>query len=279
MSTHALAAGRPAGRRSVSIPGLILALWTALVLAFAAPATVRAADIKFPELTGRVVDDAHVLSADQQTILTEKLKALEEKNGRQLVVVTLPSLQGQEIQDFGYQLGRKWGIGQKGQNNGVLFIIAPNEHKVRIEVGYGLEPVLTDALSSVILQDKVLPKFRDGDMAGGIMDGTDALLEQLGLDDATAHARVAAASQSRTQVVYHRRGSPIGALFTLFIVFIVISSIFRRGGGGGWFWPLVILSSLGRGGGGGGWGGGGGDNDSFGGGGGDFGGGGSSGSW
>ena len=279
MSTLALAAGRPAGRRSVSIPGLILALWTALVLAFAAPATVRAADIKFPELTGRVVDDAHVLSADQQTILTEKLKALEEKNGRQLVVVTLPSLQGQEIQDFGYQLGRKWGIGQKGQNNGVLFIIAPNEHKVRIEVGYGLEPVLTDALSSVILQDKVLPKFRDGDMAGGIMDGTDALLEQLGLDDATAHARVAAASQSRTQVVYHRRGSPIGALFTLFIVFIVISSIFRRGGGGGWFWPLVILSSLGRGGGGGGWGGGGGDNDSFGGGGGDFGGGGSSGSW
>ena len=279
MSTLALAEGRLAGRRSVSIPGLILALWTALVLAFAAPATVRAADIKFPELTGRVVDDAHVLSADQQTILTEKLKALEEKNGRQLVVVTLPSLQGQEIQDFGYQLGRKWGIGQKGQNNGVLFIIAPNEHKVRIEVGYGLEPVLTDALSSVILQDKVLPKFRDGDMAGGIMDGTDALLEQLGLDDATARARVAAVSQSRTQVVYHRRGSPIGALFTLFIVFIVISSIFRRGGGGGWFWPLVILSSLGRGGGGGGWGGGGGDNDSFGGGGGDFGGGGSSGSW
>ncbi len=280
MSTLALAEGRLAGRRSVSIPGLILALWTALVLAFAAPATVRAADIKFPELTGRVVDDAHVLSADQQTILTEKLKALEEKNGRQLVVVTLPSLQGQEIQDFGYQLGRKWGIGQKGQNNGVLFIIAPNEHKVRIEVGYGLEPVLTDALSSVILQDKVLPKFRDGDMAGGIMDGTDALLEQLGLDDATARARVAAVSQSRTQVVYHRRGSPIGALFTLFIVFIVISSIFRRGGGGGWFWPLVILSSLGRGGGGGwGGGGGGGDNDSFGGGGGDFGGGGSSGSW
>lgn len=280
MSTLALAAGRLVGRRSVSIPGLIIALWTSLVLAFAAPATVRAADIKFPELTGRVVDDAHVLSADQQTLLTEKLKALEEKNGRQLVVVTLPSLQGQEIQDFGYQLGRKWGIGQKGQNNGVLFIIAPNEHKVRIEVGYGLEPVLTDALSSVILQDKVLPKFRDGDMAGGIMDGTDALLEQLGLDDATAHARVAAASQSRTQVVYHRRGSPIGALFTLFIVFIVISSIFRRGGGGGWFWPLVILSSLGRGGGGGwGGGGGGGDNDSFGGGGGDFGGGGSSGSW
>ena len=194
---------------------------------------------KFPALTGRVVDDAHVLSADQQTILSAKLKALEEKNGRQLVVVTLPSLQGQDIQDFGYQLGRKWGIGQKGQNNGVLFIIAPAEHKVRVEVGYGLEPVLTDALSSVILQDKVLPKFRDGDMAGGIMDGTDGLLEQLGLDDATAHARVTAAQAPATRIVHHRRGSPFGALFTLFIVFIVISSIFRRGGGGGWFWPAV----------------------------------------
>ena len=267
--------------RSASLPGLILALWTVLVLVFAPLAAARAADIKFPELTGRVVDDAHVLSADQQTILSAKLTALEEKNGRQLVVVTLPSLQGQDIQDFGYQLGRKWGIGQKGQNNGVLFIIAPAEHKVRVEVGYGLEPVLTDALSSVILQDKVLRKFRDGDMAGGIMDGTDALLEQLGLDDATAHARVTAAQAPATRIVHHRRGSPFGALFTLFIVFIVISSIFRRGGGGGWFWPLVILSSLNRGGGGG-WsdgGGSGGSNDSFGGGGGDFGGGGSSGSW
>ncbi len=250
----------------------------ALVLAFAPAGVARAAEIKFPVLTGRVVDDAHVLSADQQALLSAKLKALEEKNGRQLVVVTLPSLQGQEIQDFGYQLGRKWGIGQKGQNTGVLFIIAPAEHKVRVEVGYGLEPVLTDALSSVILQDKVLPRFREGDMAGGILDGTDALLEQLGLDDATAHARVVAA-QPQTRVIYHKRGSPIGALFTLFIVFIVISSIFRRGGGGGWFWPLVVLSSLNRGGGGWSDGGGGGNNDSFGGGGGDFGGGGSSGSW
>jgi uncharacterized protein len=275
-----LSAGRPAARLSSSLPGLILALWTVLVLCLAPLAPARAAEIKFPALTGRVVDDAHVLSADQQTVLTEKLKALEAKNGRQLVVVTLPSLQGQDIQDFGYQLGRKWAIGQKGQNTGVLFIIAPAEHKVRIEVGYGLEPVLTDALSSVILQDKVLPKFRDGDMAGGIMDGTDALLEQLGLDDAAAHSRVTAAEQPQTRIVHHKRGSPIGALFTLFIVFIVISSIFRRGGGGGWFWPLVILSSLNRGGGG--WsdgGGGGGNNDSFGGGGGDFGGGGSSGSW
>ena len=259
----------------------IVMVWAALFLTFLPPSMAQAADIKFPELTGRVVDDAHMLSPDQAADLSTKLKALEDKNGRQLVVVTLPSLQGQDIEDFGYQLGRKWGIGQKGQNNGVLFIIAPAEHKVRIEVGYGLEPVLTDALSSLILQDHVLPRFRAGDMAGGVMEGAEALTEQLGLDDATAHARVLAAVP--TQRVSHRASNPLGGLIALVVIFFVISSIFRRGGGGGWFWPLVILSSLSRGGRGGDWGGGGGGfgggDDSFGGGGGSFGGGGSSGSW
>ena len=253
------------------------------MLALAPAAAVSAEDIHFPELTGRVVDEAGVLPADQKAELSQRLKALEDKNGRQLVVVTLKSLQGQEISDYGYQLGRHWGIGQKGQNNGVLLIVAPEEHKVRIEVGYGLEPILTDALSSNIIQTKILPKFRAGDIPGGVIDGADALTEQLGLDDAEAKQRVAeaAAVQQQRAVHYRRSGSPIGALFTLFFVFIVVSSIFRRGGGGGWFWPLVILSSLGRGGRDDDWGGGGGGGggDSFGGGGGSFGGGGSSGSW
>ena len=263
----------------------ICMIWAVLVLAFVPAPAAFADDIKFPVLTGRVVDDAHMLSDEQKATLTAQLKALEEKNGRQLVVVTLPSLQGQEISDFGYQLGRKWGIGQKGENNGVLFIIAPSERKVRIEIGYGLEPVITDALSSQILQTAVLPKFRAGDMPGGIMDGTTALTEQLGLDDATAHARVVQAEQA-PRPSHRSGGNPIGALFTLMIVFFAISSIFRRGrnGGVGWFWPLLFLLSLGRGGrGGDDWGGGGGGfgggDDNFGGGGGSFGGGGSSGSW
>jgi uncharacterized protein len=274
-------------RSAKSLAVQIAMIWAAVLLILA-PAGLARAEIQFPALTGRVVDDAHVLSAEQAADLSAKLKALEEKNGRQMVVVTLPSLQGQEISDFGYQLGRKWAIGQKGENNGVLFIIAPAEHKVRIEVGYGLEPVLTDALSSVILQQAVLPKFRSGDMAGGIVDGTSALVEHLGLDDATAKAKVAEAAQK--QVVRHSRssGNPLGGFIALIVIYFVISSLFRRGGGGGlggWFWPLLFLSSLGRGGrsdwgggDGGGWGGGGG-NDSFGGGGGSFGGGGSSGDW
>src|ERR1700744_2367745 len=124
------------------------ALAIAIVFAFAGAALAAPT---FPPLTGRVVDDAHVLSPEVQAQLTQKLTDLEQRTSRQLVVVTLPSLQGYEIEDYGYQLGRAWGIGQKKLNNGALFIIAPKEHRVRIEVGYGLEGVLTDALSSVIL--------------------------------------------------------------------------------------------------------------------------------
>ncbi len=226
---------------------------------------------QFPTLTGRVVDDAHILSDTTRRDLTGKLAALEEKTSRQLVVVTVPSLQGYEISDYGYQLGRAWGIGQKKLNNGVLFIIAPNEHRTRIEVGYGLEPILTDALSSVIIQTKVLPAFRNGEFDAGVTAGTDALIEQLSLDTSTAERRAAAAEHQLAR--QGNGGPPVSAV----IIFIVIVFIFLRifggwgalpflfmGGGGGW-------GGSGRGG----WGGGGG----FGGGGGSFGGGGASGSW
>jgi len=271
----------------------ILAL---LALLFAAPAWAAdpagpagTSGLKFPPLTGRVVDDAHVLSPQTQAALTAKLAALEQKNSRQLVVVTLASLGGDEIDDYGYQLGRAWHIGQKGTNNGAIFIVVPSEHKVRIEVGYGLEPVLTDAMSSVILQRSVLPKFRAGDIQGGIVDGTDAIIDQLGLDESTAEAKAAQAAQAARAPRHH--GSPIGALIPLiFIIFIAVSLSRGRGGGGGglgWILPMMFLGGM-RGGGGGGWGGGGGGGgddggggggDSFSGGGGDFGGGGSSGSW
>jgi uncharacterized protein len=248
----------------------------AMALSCFAPAA-RAA-LTFPPLTGRVVDNAHVLSAQTVTDLTAKLADLEAKTGRQVVVVTLPDLQGDDIQDYGYQLGRAWGIGQKGQNNGVLFIVVPSEHKVRIEVGYGLEPVLTDALSSVILQEQVLPKFRAGDTDGGVVAGTDAIITQLSLDQASATANVQKATQQSQP-----HGIPFGAIFGLIILFIVFSGLFRShwGGGMGWLLPMMILSSGSRGSGwgGGGWSGGGGFGGGFSGGGGSFGGGGASGSW
>jgi uncharacterized protein len=252
------------------IRSLIALVFASLMLA-AAPAHAAPT---FPPLAGRVVDDAHVLSAATQADLTNKLAALEQKTTDQVVVVTLPSLQGYEIEDYGYQLGRAWGIGQKGKDNGAILIIAPAEHKVRIEVGYGLEPVLTDALSSVILQDQVLPKFRTGDYDGGAEAGTDAIISQLGLDPAQAAANVQAAAQQPVS-----RPNPIPVIFILIFVFFMISALFRRGGGLWMAAPLLMSGGFRSGSIGGssfgGFGGGGG----FSGGGGGFGGGGASGGW
>ena len=111
------------------------------------------AEPKFPPLTGRVVDDAHLLTPADKAAIEADLKALEAKSSDQLVVYTTNSLQGYPIEDYGYQLGRAWGIGQKGTNNGVLLIVAPTERKVRIEVGRGLEPQLTDLMTSLIIRN------------------------------------------------------------------------------------------------------------------------------
>ncbi len=142
-----------------------------LVLAGALACQPAAAEPTFPALTGRVVDGADLLTPQDEQALSAELEALEDKSSDQLVVVTLPSLQGYTIEDFGYRLGRHWGIGTAKLSNGVLLIVAPNERKVRIEVGYGLEGVLTDALSSIIIQNAILPRFRDGDFRAGIKDG------------------------------------------------------------------------------------------------------------
>src|SRR5262249_7216460 len=132
-----------------------------LMLLLAAPAL--ASGPSFPRLSGRVVDDAQILDAATQSELTSMLARHEQAAGQQVVVVTLPSLQGYPIEDFGYQLGRNWGIGQKDKNTGALLIVAPKEHKVRIEVGYGLEGQLTDAMSRVIIERDILPEFKRGD--------------------------------------------------------------------------------------------------------------------
>jgi uncharacterized protein len=154
--------------------------------------TPASAEPTFPELTGRVVDDAQLLGADDEQQLTADLKALEDKSSDQLVVVTLPSLQGYTIEDYGYQLGRHWGIGTAKLNNGVLLIVAPNDHKVRIEVGYGLEGTLTDALSNIIIDNAILPKFRAGDYAGGIKDGVRDIIKVLTGDAAEVEDRAKA---------------------------------------------------------------------------------------
>ena len=180
--THA-----PVAARAVW-PTVILAALGWVLLAFGAWAQPA-----FPELTGRVVDRADLLSPAVETSLTQRLEALERDTSDQLVVVTIPDLGGYEISDYGYQLGRHWGIGQEGTDNGVLLIVARDDRKVRIEVGYGLEPILTDALSSVIIQNDILPAFRSGDFEAGVQAGVGAIETQLRLDPAEAQARAAAA--------------------------------------------------------------------------------------
>jgi uncharacterized protein len=258
--------------------GVLVALILAMVVAF----PVLAAPT-FPPLTGRVVDEAGILSPDAERDLSAKLENLETTTGRQLVVATVPSLQGYPIEDYGYQLGRTWGIGEKDKDTGAILLVAPNDRKVRIEVGYGLEPVLTDALSSVIIQSAILPKFRDGDMQGGIIAGADALVEQLSLPADQAKVRIAEASQPQHQ---KGPGSLItGILILMFIIFVLggmLQGRRNRRGGLGSALPWIILGALnnsGRGGGGWSGGGGGGGGGGFSGGGGSFGGGGSSGSW
>src|ERR1700689_2483226 len=123
--------------------------------------------LDFPQLTGRVVDQAGVMSADSRTAVEAKLKDLEDKSGIQLVVAAVKSLEGGDIETYANQLFRTWKLGQAQKNNGILLLVAPNEHQVRIEVGYGLEGTLTDALSSSIISGAIVPRFKTGDFSGG----------------------------------------------------------------------------------------------------------------
>ena len=147
------------------------------LLLIAAPALAAP---NFPALTGRVVDQAGILSPATRDRLTQMLAQQERATGNQVVVVTLKSLQGYSIEEFGYRLGRYLGIGQKNKDNGVLLIVAPNERKVRIEVGYGLEGTLTDAESRIIIERDILPAFRHGDFNAGVLAGVTSILKVLG---------------------------------------------------------------------------------------------------
>ena len=129
------------------------------------------AEPTYPELTGRITDQAGLLTAADKADIESQLASLEQTSTDQLAVVTVKSLDGYSIEDYGIGLARKWGIGQKGKDNGILLIVAPNDRKVRIEVGRRLEPMMTDTMSTLIIENAILPKFRRGDFGGGIKDG------------------------------------------------------------------------------------------------------------
>jgi uncharacterized protein len=256
-----------------------------LLAALLLPGAVQAQT--FPVLTGPVVDAANILPPEAEARIGQKLVALKAQSQREVTVVTLASLEGYEISDYGYRLGRHWGLGDKARNDAAILIIAPNERKLRIEVGYGLEPVLTDGLSSLIISRQIVPKFKAGDMPGGIEAGSDAIIQQL-----TLPADQALQIAAKAKVQPASEGIPIGLIFWLiiFVLFFVLPLLRRIGGGKRYrrgsgigsviVWEVLNAAVRSGGSGGGGWsGGGGGGGSSWGGGGGSFGGGGSSGSW
>lgn len=179
-ATVSLACAIPPRRHAsfwVLCAAALLLLWAGTGLIAAAP--------NFPQLTGRIVDQSQLLTPDDRQAIEAELRALEERSTDQIAVVTVPSLQGYPIEDYSYQLGRHWGIGQAGKDNGILLVVAPNERKVRIEVGRGLEPIMTDVLSGLIVNNAILPAFRRGDFSGGIRAGVRDIKDVL-LGDAEA---------------------------------------------------------------------------------------------
>ncbi|PWB33332.1 methanol dehydrogenase [Pseudomonas sp. SDI] len=242
------------------------ALKAALLLALLLASALLRAEPVFPSLTGRVVDDAHLLDAASRAQLEQMLAAHEQASGgEQVVVVTVPDLQGQGIEDYGYQLGRHWGIGQRGKDNGALLIVAPNQRKLRIEVGYGLEERLTDAQSSVIINSVITPAFRRGEFSQGILQGTAAMLRVLGGEPLAEPARAVGSSREDGPTAWG-----VGLFILLIIIVFALQGLGGGRSGGGFGGGLGGgFGGLGGGGGGGG----------FSGGGGSFGGGGSSGGW
>jgi uncharacterized protein len=244
---------------------LVAALWTCAALA----AT------NFPALSGRVVDAAKILSPVTTADLERKLADLEQKSRIQLVVATVPSLEGQEIEPYANDLFRFWKLGESKTNNGVLLLIAPKERRMRIEVGYGLEGTLTDAISRLIIANAIAPRFKAGDFNGGVTRGVDDIITTLTTDSAEWKPKP---SDTRSEQDASLFDAIAPFLIFLFILF-VLARVSRRGGGNVIFIPMGGGGFGGggyRGGfGGGGFGGGGG----FSGGGGSSGGGGASGGW
>jgi len=264
----------------------------------------------FPE-RGRspVVDQANLLSPQQEAELASRSEALFKETGRQFVVATVNSLEGREIEDYGYRLGRHWRLGDEQRDDGVILLVAPNEKKVRIETGYGAEGFLPDILAGRIIRNEILPRFRSGDMAGGIMAGAEAIVRQMSLPDDTAR-ETAARAEATEPARDSESGGFLPVVFWMMIIGFVLLAMARRSGGRRYqhsgkrgrrrgrgfdsgdaaiiLWGLSELASSSRKGrssgwgggfGGGSWGGGGGGFGGFSGGGGSFGGGGASGSW
>src|SRR5215470_5654965 len=214
------------GRRVHPLVVLVALMWASLAVCAA----------NFPVLTGRVVDEANILSAETRNAIASKLAELETKSGIQLVVATVASLQGQEIEPYANELFRTWKLGEKAKNNGVLVLVAPNQRRVRIEVGYGLEGTLTDALSKVIITNAIAPRFKAGDFNGGVSRGVDDIITVLTTD--------ASEWQQRPSLRIDHQAAPDWVDWLLMAGIIALMTLFIVSAGFRWFVLNVLLNIL-----------------------------------
>lgn len=210
--------------RLQAIATLLLSLLTLLM---AAPAAAQ----EFPARPeGPVLDAAGVLPAAQEAALDQRLRAYNQETGRAIIVATVPSLGGETIEGYAVELYEQWGIGGEETDMGALLLVAPEEREVRIEVGYGLTPYLTDVMSGRIIRNQIIPQFRQGDMAAGILAGVDGIVETLSMDPADARA-VAEAEAAAAQRERRVDGSTIGsAVFWVGMILLFMFIFGRRGG-------------------------------------------------
>ncbi len=279
-----------------------LAALLALLLALVSSVQVLAAGAQLPARPeGPVADYAKVLTTADAALLDAKLRDYNRATGRAIIVATVPSLGGEEIEPYAQRLAESWGIGGEKSENGVLLLVAPAERKLRIHTARGVQERMTDIMSGRIIRDTMVPRFKAGDMSGGIVAGVDAIIAQLDMDPAQARA-IEEAQVAAERARQDKGGFPIGALFWLVFgfLFFVLPMLSRGGrrrrrGRSPWgntardiiLWEAgsaiargILNSGSGSGSGGGGWGGGGGGGfGGFGGGGGGFNGGGASGGW
>ena len=280
--------------RQGRLAALLLAMLAAMVLAM--PAFAQ----DFPKLTGPVVDQADILTPEQEAVLDGKIRGLQANTQRQMTIATVSTLDGYEVSDYAFRLGEHWGLGDKARDDGLLLLIAPNDRKMWIAVGRGLEPYVTDAFSGRVVRNTLRPAFQSGDFFGGIDAATDQLIAQMQLSPEALEAQ---AREQAKRDADAASGVDFGTVIFWLIIFFVfilplIRSFARRGKkhkskrkkpwddddddddwGGGWGGPIIIWGG-GSGGGGSSWGGGGGfGGGGWSGGGGSFGGGGAGGGW
>jgi len=214
-----------------------------LLSALALAATLPANGAEVPYLTGRVVDNAEILGPETRQRIAAELQAHEKKTSNQVVVLTVPTLGGESVEEYAVRAFAQWKLGQKGKENGVLVVVVPQDRRMRIEVGYGLEGTLTDLAASRIIRDVMTPRFRSGDYDGGIAQGVTAVIAHLeGRSSETGYAPEPQARQSdfikAPEMAFHEKVLMGAFIFGIIGLFTFIGIVTP---GAGWFLYFFLI--------------------------------------